>query len=504
VNQPIDPEVGGRRPWIAVVVSLLAHVALLVALHLGFGKSGAGGGEPFAVDVEVAPEAPQAELLPAEQLAKQEEVHEDDVVVPEPPPTPAPAPAPEEPDDEAVIAADAGVADAPPAKEPRDAATTVADEERDAGVDDGGVAKRTSDGGAMVASGGVADGGVPSATMGEEGATGAGASGALGPTGPVNAGSAANLLAYFPKNHIVTVLIRFDRLRGTEWAKVAQDVLSVMPDFTTLVADPSAVVADKIDLIAVSTPKPRDVRSTLIAIKPAMPMKDLRTFLDAPGAPVTWLRVSGGVEGKRGAGERVFPKDPRVFLAPFPNWMVLARAKDLPGLLDPAEGDLEGAVADRARLPDWLRRIPDLEAESGIPNGPALMMTLAPRRKRWEVPDVGLGVTSLPAPERMTLSLEIDRKGFLVRGNLRFASEADAITFMEKAQAARQAALDSAAHAAILRRTHGLNAVKGLSLARTDRRVTYATSISIADARILMAAGTLAVADYFESGGEDE
>ena len=47
----------------------------------------------------------------------------------------------------------------------------------------------------------------------------------------------------------MTVLIRFDRLRGTEWAAVAQDVLAVMPDYETLVADPKTVIAGTANLI---------------------------------------------------------------------------------------------------------------------------------------------------------------------------------------------------------------------------------------------------------------
>jgi hypothetical protein len=322
-------------------------------------------------------------------------------------------------------------------------------------------------------------------------------------TGPAaSAGTAANLLAYFPDKHVVTVLLRFDRLRGTEWAPVAQQVLAVMPDYETLVADPDTVVVDQFDLVAMSSPKATDATKTLLAVKSKVSQADLRDFLDEPGAPVTWSRVSGGVLGTRGKGKRVIRGDPRVFLAPFGQWMVLARPKDLPGLLDAAEGELDGAAADKAKLPGWLARLPDLEGESGTGDGPALMLTLGPRSKVWEVPDVGLGVTSLPAPERMTLSLEIDRQGFHVKGHPKFASEDDAKSFVEKTETAREAALESAAHTMVLKRAKVWNALKGLSMVRTDRRVSYSTSISIADARVMTAAGILLVAEYFEAAQE--
>ena len=182
--------------------------------------------------------------------------------------------------------------------------------------------------------------------------------------------------------------------------------------------------------------------------------------------------------------------------------MVLARPKDLAGLLDAAEGELDGAAADPAKLPGWLARLPDLEGESGKKDGPALMMTLGPRSKTWDVPDVGLGLTSLPAPERMTLSLEIDRQGFHVKGHLKFRTEDEAISFVEKTEAARVAALESAAHTMVLKRAKIWNAVKGLSMVRTDQRVSYSTSVSIADARVMSAAGILLVAEYFKAAQE--
>jgi hypothetical protein len=97
----------------------------------------------------------------------------------------------------------------------------------------------------------------------------------------------------------------------------------------------------------------------------------------------------------------------------------------------------------------------------------------------------------------MTLSLEIDPQGFQVKGHLKFASEDDAVTFVERTEAAREAALESAAHALVLKRAKVWNAVKGLSLVRTDRRVSYSTSLSVADARVMTAAGILLVAEYF-------
>jgi hypothetical protein len=394
----------------------------------------------------------------------------DEVVVPEPKPEPEPEPEPEP----AEVPLDAGVIDAPPPSEPTDASAIATATEIPTTLLDAG-AHPERDGGAVESK----------------------------DTAPAaSAGTAANLLAYFPDKHVVTVMLRFDRLRGTEWADVAQQVLAVMPDYETLISDPDIVVADKFDLVAMSSPKASDATKTLLAVKSKIGQADLRDFLDEPGAPVSWSRVTGGVLGSRGKGKRVIRGDPRVFLAPFGPWMVLARPKDLAGLLDPADGKLDDAAADPAKLPGWLSRLPDLEGEAGKTDGPALMMTLGPRSKTWDMPDIGLGVTSLPAPERMTLSLEIDRQGFHVKGHLKFATEEDAKSFVEKTETARQAALESAAHTMVLKRAKIWNALKGLSMVRTDRRVSYSTSVSIADARVMSAAGILLVAEYFKAAQE--
>jgi hypothetical protein len=50
---------------------------------------------------------------------------------------------------------------------------------------------------------------------------------------------------------------------------------------------------------------------------------------------------------------------------------------------------------------------------------------------------------------------------------------------------------------AVMGRTRALNLIKGLSLVRTGRRVSYATSLSIADARALLEVAAQMVADYY-------
>jgi hypothetical protein len=48
-----------------------------------------------------------------------------------------------------------------------------------------------------------------------------------------------------------------------------------------------------------------------------------------------------------------------------------------------------------------------------------------------------------------------------------------------------------------LRRQHALNVITGLSMQRTGARVSYATSISIADARAILSAAAQTLGGYF-------
>jgi hypothetical protein len=461
VDEPRDR----ARPWIAVVASATVHALIGAALWIrGTAPVAGAPGQPFTIDVDIAPEPRAAEVLPPEALARAERVRPDEVQVPEPPPPVEPAP----------VADEATVPEEP--KPPRDrrpspdagVAPEPTSEPRDAGADDPGADVRDD---------------------------------AARDPDPAIAGTAINLLALFPSDQVVSLVLRFDRLRGTKWAVVAQDVLRVMPDYDTLVADPDIVLADALDLIAVSSASPRDAGATLLAVKAKLTQPQLRDFLDEKGAHVTWSRVSGGVMGKRHAGARVRRGDKRVFLAPYGRWMVLARASDLPGMLDPvADTELDGAAADETTMPGWLKQLDGIEdVTGGSGDGPVIAITIGPRSKVWQLPDVGLGVDQLPAPERVTLLLELDAKtgGFHVHGHLRFRDAADATTFVEALTTVRQSVVDNAVMTAVLKKVKALNAVNGLSLKQTDRRVAYSTSISAADARVLFAAGTESLGEYF-------
>ena len=108
-------------------------------------------------------------------------------------------------------------------------------------------------------------------------------------------------------------------------------------------------------------------------------------------------------------------------------------------------------------------------------------------------------MTSIPAPERGTLAMELVKQGWVVRGNVKLASDADAEELVTAIETVRQRIADSTLLQTVLRRANAYNAVQGLSVKRTGSRVAYATSISIKDAQILMALAIAGLEDYFGS-----
>ena len=297
----------------ALYISLVLHVALVAAAMHWLNPSEEH--EVELVDIEVAPPPPIAEALPAE-VARQIEQAKEDHAADEAAAAAADKPQPNEP---GLGAEDAGV-DAPPDAAlvahadagAKDAATQVA--VVDAGVDAAQVAiadAGASDAaqvaladaneqvaaagsgagyGSSVATGGGSDGAGSGSGhsdllgfgSGAGSSLGTGSSGSLGSgspaaisTGsgsglagmddqpavdgaPTNAGTAANLLAYFPAGHTIGVLVRFDRLRGTEWALAAEELFRPMPDYQSLFGSRNAGIADKLDMLVISTPRPRD------------------------------------------------------------------------------------------------------------------------------------------------------------------------------------------------------------------------------------------------------
>lgn len=325
----------------------------------------------------------------------------------------------------------------------------------------------------------------------------------VGPDGasPTRTPSQANLLAYMPQGELITVLIRFDRLRGTEWSERTAAVLAPMPDSRALLGNRKVAIADLFSTLVVSSPSPRDVTATTVIGRSDMSNRKIRTFLDHPRARVTWTAARGGALGKRRPSRLVAPHDERLFLLPYPGWVVLTRPRNLGALVQPGTGDLDQLTAAPADLPPWLASVRSIELESGQDTGPAVVVTIARMLPdTWKAPYLGDVIGEIATPDQATLALEVTEKGFFVRGTLIFASIAAASDFVAKAEEAQKNFVDTMTGRALLSQVKAYNAVRGLSFARNKEKVGYATSISVADARAVMDFAAMQTRNFFLSG----
>jgi hypothetical protein len=260
-------------------------------------------------------------------------------------------------------------------------------------------------------------------------------------------------------------------------------------------------------MLVISTPRPRDATATTLVMKTSLPRASVRDLLANATAPIAWSSTRGGALGKRSG--KLFANDRRVVLSPWQGWYLLAQPDDLGGTTAAASGNVDRIEA-RGKLPAWLAGIRTIAKESGDDQkkGPALVMTVGEppgntgpaKSGRYKLPELGLGVSSLPVPQRISLAMELVKQGWLVRGNIVFGTEADAAELVQTLQDLQTRITDSHILSALLRKQHVLNVVAGLSLARTGARVSYATSISIADARAILAAAAQSLSGYFGAG----
>lgn len=499
-----------RVARVAIVASIGLHLFGLWGLRASKRPAKERPPPLFAIDVVPAP--PKAEALAPEIEDRDEPTSATATAPTSPDLTPPPPPA-------GFGLVDAGVPmDAALAMDaaPRRRADAGLDGGLDAGVDamlvaelDGGTA--VAAGSAGDSDGGLGDGGAGLAGASSDGGVDGGAAVATGPadgglgtpnadlsgdpTARVSPGAAADLRIFFPTGHEVSVLVRLDRLRDTEWAPRVDAIFAPMPDYRALVGDSGVALTDTFETLAISTPEPSDATATTLVVRGRATPAALRDLLDADDAPVAWSPVQGGALGRRGPSPRRFPGDRRVFLQWKLGWTALAQPADLGGLLAARGGALDVEAAPAA-LPRWLQRVSTIELEAGEPTGPVLIATASNLFPPTLPIPYGSG-GDLPGPDRATIALELDRDGLLVRSNVRFPDEAAAVAAAELIDRLRTELLADRMTAFALGQVGALHAIEGLTVQRTGRRLTLYTSISKGDTRALLTLVSTMVDSYF-------
>ena len=174
------------------------------------------------------------------------------------------------------------------------------------------------------------------------------------------------------------------------------------------------------------------------------------------------------------------PRDTRVYLKPNSDTVVLGTVAALGSAKAPRVGALDEVVAPE-NLPAWVSKIEELAQATAAKDAPWAIAHITKIPSVVQIPRS----VSVPGPERVSLYLESEERGFVLRGKAQFSSEARARMFSTGITKAQSDAMGSILTSTLLRQLQAYNAVKGLKLKQAGSTVTFATSLSVADMRAI-------------------
>jgi hypothetical protein len=292
------------------------------------------------------------------------------------------------------------------------------------------------------------------------------ASGAGGPdagaTGePVDPG-VIDLRPFVPPGEKVILVLRTDRLRATPWASRLDALLAPMPDYRLLIAGTGLDIVDTFDVVVIASSAPRDVTQTFLAGRTSKDRAVLRQMIDRPERAAIRARLN----------------DPRILVLPLSRWFVLVRPELFP----------------EDQRPAWLEALGHIDSQTG--DGPTIaVVTLADLGPQLFVPVPG--VSPLPAPERLTLAVHVQENGVILTGAAVFPVEFDAKVFEAQLVKTRRELLDGLTRRIVLRSLYAEGAVERLRVARQGGFVTFSTSLSNADALLMLEQAALMAQQFF-------
>jgi hypothetical protein len=280
----------------------------------------------------------------------------------------------------------------------------------------------------------------------------------------------ADLRPSLPPGERVMLALRADRLRGTPWAEAVEAVLAPMPDYRFLIAGTGLGIAEAFDAVVIASPAPRDVSQTFLAGFTGRSDAELRRVLGRDGR-VAWLPVAGGTLGRRA---QTVAGDPRVLLVPTSGWFLLVRPEHVADLLVPTPAE--------ATPPPWLTELPKVVDLTAEPSTLAVVVVAD-----LGVPTLRLpGLPPLPAPDRVTIAVTTDDKGWVLTGAAVLADEARARAFHDALAAGQRELLGSLPRRLLLRSFQLEGAAQRLQLALHGAQVTFSTSLTSGEVLALL------------------
>jgi hypothetical protein len=211
----------------------------------------------------------------------------------------------------------------------------------------------------------------------------------------------SDLGAYGPEGSRFTVLLRLDRLRGTDYQAPLDALLKHVPDRRELLTGTGLDLFADFDAVLMATPNPRDPSVTFLAVRhhldPAAFRGALSRGLEQSDRTLVWRKLAGRYVGERGAagkdgGATTGRYDEKRIIVMFdPGLAILTPRAYRALLLEPPRASKtsktgEGAAAPSAEDPDggadagapppsWSTLLGRIDAEEGLvpPSGVAMI-----------------------------------------------------------------------------------------------------------------------------------
>jgi len=214
----------------------------------------------------------------------------------------------------------------------------------------------------------------------------------------------SDLGAYGPAGSRLTVLMRLDRLRGTDYAAPVDELLMRLPDRRDLLGGAGTNLFDDFDALLVATPNPLDPSVTFVAARHHMDEAKLRSVLNqgarASDHALQW-RMRGGrpiaERRPRGDGDAE-GRDNRLILLATPRLAVVTSPVYVKLLLAPpaaksahAGAEPDGGAAEPASetaKPAWGSLLARIDAEEGLmpPDGAVMVNVVDMLKSRAPAP----------------------------------------------------------------------------------------------------------------------
>jgi len=260
----------------------------------------------------------------------------------------------------------------------------------------------------------------------------------------------SDLNAYGPRGSRLTVLLRLDRLRGTDYVAPVDALLQRLPDRRDLLEGTDLDLFQSFDALLIATPHPLDPTVTFLAARHRLTDVALKAALTR-GARATDRAIAWRLESGRPVAERrphhgsatysAAVRDERLIILAAPGLAVVtppAYRKILLAARDPAapdggtpagaEGTADGGAAPDGGVPgsiDWTKMLERIDAEEGLvpADGVAMINAVDIFKTSGGVPPILYGM-EVPAAVNAVIGIDDEQPFLDVQGE--FTDEAPA------------------------------------------------------------------------------